>query len=234
MPSPRPTLSIIVPVLNEAAVIEPVLRALQALRRQGHELVVADGGSVDATAELALPWADQVIAAPRGRARQMNAGAAVSRGEWLWFVHVDSVVAPAIVEQLLEATRGPVTWGRFDVRLSGTARALRLVERLMNHRSRLTGIATGDQAIFVRRRVFEAVGGFSEIPLMEDIALSRRLKAFDRPVCLPGPLVTSSRRWEQNGIWRTIFLMWRLRLAYFLGADPQRLHARYYGSQPPR
>ena len=221
-------LSIIVPVLNEAAGIRTVLAALQPLRAAGHELIVADGGSADATPDVARPWVDRLLQVPRGRARQMNAGAAAAGGDVFWFLHADTLPprgADWLICQGLEASgRG---WGRFDVRLSGGHPLLRVVERLQNRRSRLTGVATGDQAMFVRRALFESVGGFPDIALMEDVALSRALKRHGPPLCLPDPVVTSSRRWEQRGIVRTVLLMWRLRLAYALGADPRRL-ARLY------
>jgi rSAM/selenodomain-associated transferase 2 len=158
----------------------------------------------------------------------MSAGARTAAGDVLWFLHADSRVLPGAQSQLLDACRAGAIWGRFDVRLAGHRPLLRLVERMMNWRSRLTGIATGDQGIFVTRAAFEAVGGFPPIPLMEDVALSKALRRQARPVCLSGPILTSSRRWEENGILRTILLMWRLRLAYALGADPRRL-ADLYG-----
>lgn len=222
-------LSIIVPALNEAAHIAATLAPLQPLRAAGVEVIVVDGGSGDATAALAKPLADAVIPSPRGRGRQMNAGASRADGDILLFLHADTRLpddaVPAIRDGL---ARSGKAWGRFDVRLSGHQTMLRVVECLMNLRSRLTGIATGDQAVFVRREAFQAVGGFPEIPLMEDIALSRALKmAFSAPLCLSVPVVTSSRRWEEHGIWRTILLMWGLRLAYFLGAAPERLARQY-------
>lgn len=223
-------LSIILPVLNEAAGIVACLESLQALRARGAELIVVDGGSRDETPAQARPLADHVLASPPGRARQMNAGAAVARGEVLWFLHADSGIPADADRLILDALAEGRLWGRFDVRLSGTARALRVVEWSMNRRSRLTGIATGDQGIFVRCEAFECVGGYPDIPLMEDIALSKALKRLDNPVCLRQRLVTSSRRWECDGLWRTVFLMWRLRLAYWLGTDPARLARRYYGA----
>jgi len=223
-------ISVIVPALEEVRSLGATLRALEPLRRAGHEVVVADGGSSDGTRELAAPLADRVLVAPRGRARQMNAGAAVAAGEVLWFLHADTVpgegAGEAILAALAASGRG---WGRFDVRLSGRRPMLRIVEAMMNLRSRLSGIATGDQAMFVRRALFEAAGGFPEIPLMEDLALSRRLKRHGRPVCLRARVTTSSRRWDENGVLRTIALMWRLRLAYALGADPRGLARRYRG-----
>lgn len=221
-------ISIIVPALNEAAQITPMLRSLQPLRTQGHEIIVVDGGSNDGTPALARPLCDQLLDAPRGRARQMNAGVGVAQGDVLWFLHADSVAPATACEALLAACAQPsCAWGRFDVRLSGSHPLLRMVERLMNLRSRWTGIATGDQGIFVRRGLLERVGGFPDIPLMEDVALSRLLKRQARPVCLRECLITSSRRWEQGGVTRTILLMWRLRFAYWCGVPPDRLALRY-------
>ncbi len=221
-------ISLIVPALNEAAGIRGTLDPLQPLRARGHEVVVVDGGSTDGTPTLARPLADRVIASPRGRARQQNAGAAVAGGGVLLFLHADTRLpedADALVlDGLRTSGRG---WGRFDVRLTGAHPLLRVIERMMGIRSRLTGIATGDQAIFVRRDWFTAAGGFPDIPLMEDVALSRTLRRMGPPLCLRQPAVTSSRRWEQRGVWRTMALMWRLRLEYALGADPARLAERY-------
>ncbi len=221
-------LSIIVPTLNEAELIGPTLGRLQSLRSQGHELIVVDGGSTDATVESARAQADRVIQAPRGRALQMNAGAAIATGEVLWFLHADTLVPEAAAQALQAAlANGQRCWGRFDVRLSGRHPLLRVIERLMNLRSCASGIATGDQGMFVHRELFNSAGGYPEIPLMEDVALSRVLRAIARPVCVKPALITSSRRWESRGVWRTVLLMWRLRLAYALGADPQELAKRY-------
>ena len=221
-------LSIIIPVLDEAGSIEATLAALAACRALGAELIVVDGGSVDATRALACPHADAVLDSPRGRAAQMNAGARASGGAVLLFLHADTVLPDgamqAVIEGLSQANR---MWGRFDVTIAGKAPLLGLVAWMMNARSRLTGIATGDQAIFARREEFEAVGGFPPIPLMEDVALSRALRRRSPPLCLRERVVTSGRRWERQGTLRTILLMWRLRLAYALGADPHRL-ARLY------
>ncbi len=224
-------LSVIVPAWNEAEAIRQTLAPLQSWRARGHEVIVVDGGSRDATGRLAAPLADRVITAPRGRARQQNAGAALARGEGLVFLHADTRL-PAGGDALIQQALATRHWGRFDVRIAGRHPGLPLVAALMNRRSRLSGISTGDQAIFVRREVFEAVGGFPDQPLMEDIELSRRLKRLGRPACLRPPVVTSGRRWDEYGFWRTVWLMWRLRLAYFLGADPARLVKLYYG--PPR
>jgi len=220
-------ISIVLPVLNEAASLPRGLQDLQPWRQAGHEVVVVDGGSHDASVALARPLADAVIQAPRGRASQMNAGARRAGGEVLLFLHADTRLPPDAAHSLVAGLRQGACWGRFDVRLSGERAMFRLIERLMNWRSRWSGIATGDQAIFMTRAAFEQVGGFPPIPLMEDIAISKRLKGLGRPLCLRGPALTSSRRWEQNGVWRTVLLMWRLRLAYFLGADPARLARQY-------
>ncbi|HEY3326400.1 MAG TPA: TIGR04283 family arsenosugar biosynthesis glycosyltransferase [Novimethylophilus sp.] len=221
--------SVIMPALNEAEAIVNTLAALQPLRATGHAVIVVDGGSTDDTILRARPLADTIIASPRGRSRQMNAGAACATGDILLFLHADTCLPDDAVHAVLDglASSGKA-WGRFDVRLSGRHPLLRVVERMMNRRSRLTGIATGDQAIFVHREAFRAVGGFPEIPLMEDIALSRTLKKrFGTPLCLSTPVATSSRRWEEHGILRTILLMWKLRLAYFMGASPERLARQY-------
>jgi rSAM/selenodomain-associated transferase 2 len=222
-----PWLSVVIPVLNEAEGIGLLLEQLAPLRKRGAELILVDGGSSDGTREITAARVDRLLQRGRGRARQMNAGAAVARGEVLWFLHGDS----RIPEEADEHIRGALSrraWGRFDVRLSGDQPMLRVVERAMNLRSCLTGIATGDQGTFMGREDFQALGGFPSIELMEDIALSKRLKrALGRPACVRAHLITSSRRWETRGILRTIALMWWLRLAYVLGVKPERL-ARWY------
>lgn len=224
-------ISVILPVLNESACIGAVLAALAPMRADGHEVIVVDGGSSDGTPELAGILADRVLHCGRGRARQMNAGAAQAGGDVLWFVHADCLPPPHAARAIAEALVRPNRhWGRFSVRLTGGAWLLRVVERMMNARSCLTGIATGDQGMFVERPLFQRVGGFPEIALMEDIALSRALKRNGRPACLAGPMVCSSRRWQRDGIVRTIMLMWWLRLAFAFGADPARLARRYYGT----
>lgn len=231
---PGQRISLIVPCLDEGADIGATLASLQHLRSAGHELILADGGSRDGTVDAADGLVDAVVVTRPGRARQMNAGAALAKGGVLWFLHADTRVGVVAVGEMLEALRGrDQGWGRFDVRLSGKAWPLRLIERTMNLRSRLSGIATGDQGIFVTRRLFDEVGGFPDIPLMEDIELARRLKRRKRPLCLKGPLVTSSRRWEREGIWRTVLLMWRLRLAYRLGVPAERLALRYRACGSP-
>lgn len=226
------TLSIIVPVLNEGGHIARKLSLLQPLRRRGVEVVVVDGGSRDDTLEQAYDWADQLISAPRGRASQMNAGARAASGQILLFLHADTVLPQWAHERVFEAL-APFTeaWGRFDVHIDSPLLMLEVVSWAMNTRSRWTGVATGDQAMFMHRSLFERMGGFPDLPLMEDIAMSRLLKRHAPPVCLRECVRTSARRWEKHGVWPTIFLMWRLRAAYFFGADPQGL-ARTYGYQP--
>ena len=224
-------ISIVLPILNEEARVAACLRALQPLRDRDCELIAVDGGSRDRSVALAESLVDRVVVGPKGRAAQMNAGVRQANGDIFWFLHADSQPPPDAARLIRVALAKPERcWGRFDVRLSGQQPSLRVVEWLMNTRSRLTGIATGDQGIFVRRRLFEQIGGYPPIALMEDIALSRLLKQRDRPVCLRQHLLVSSRRWERDGISRTILLMWWLRLAYFLGADPDRLARIYYRS----
>jgi rSAM/selenodomain-associated transferase 2 len=221
-------LSIIVPALNEAAGIEATLGALAPLRRRGVEVIVADGGSSDDTALLAAPLADQVLATPRGRALQMHAGATAARGVVLLFLHADTLL-PDNADRLILGGLGSgmYAWGRFDVRITGRAPMLRVVSAMINLRSRLSGIATGDQAMFVTRSAYQEAGGFPFQPLMEDIELSRRLKRLSPPLCLTPRVTTSGRRWETHGLWRTIFLMWRLRLHYWLGVSPDLLAQEY-------
>ena len=221
-------LSIVMPVLNEAAGIEAALRELAPYRRRSTEVIVVDGGSRDATAELARPLADRVIAGPRGRGVQMNAGAAVAQGDVLLFLHADTRL-PGDADRLVfdGLARSRRSWGRFNVRFDGGG-LLALIALMMNLRSRLSGIATGDQAMFVTRAAFAAAGGFPPIALMEDVALSARLKRISRPLCLAARVTTSARRWQRHGVLRTILLMWKLRLAFYFGADPVYL-AQAYG-----
>lgn len=222
-------LSIIIPALNEAAYIHSTLAALQPLRKSGHEIILIDGGSNDNTCELAAPWIDHLQQAPPCRAVQMNAGAVLATGDILLFLHADTYLPPGAGCSVIEALRQPEkAWGRFNVQFTGHAWLLKLVATIMNLRSCLSGIATGDQAIFIKRGLFITLGGYPDIPLMEDIALCKYLRRHSRPVCLKQRLTTSSRRWEKNGILKTIVLMWRLRLAYFLGANPRDLVKYYY------
>ena len=223
-------ISVVVPVLDEAETLAQALLPLQPVRGRNVEVIVVDGGSRDRTRCVAHPLCDRVLDAPRGRARQMNAGAAVASGRVLLFLHADTRLPSGWVPMVRDAlgNRGR-EWGRFDVRFDGAHPMLRIVEHAMNLRSRLSGIATGDQAIFVTRNAFRRAGGFPDIVLMEDVALSRALRMRSRPACLHAAVITSSRRWERNGIARTIVLMWRLRIEYALGADPDKLARRYHG-----
>jgi rSAM/selenodomain-associated transferase 2 len=221
------TLSIVIPVLDEAQIIVPALSALSALRARGAEVIVVDGGSRDGTPDLARPHADRVLAATRGRGSQMNAGARAASGDTVLFLHTDTRLPPDADRLVTEALASSAAWGRFDVRIAGRSALLPCVAALMNLRSRLTGIATGDQAIFVRRQIFLDAGGFPETPLMEDIELSRRLKRFAPPRCLRHKVTTSGRRWEHHGVVRTIVMMWTLRLKHFFGADAAVLARRY-------
>ena len=198
------------------------------LAKRGVQIVVADGGSADGTVALAQAGAARLVHAPRGRALQMNAGARQATGEVLLFLHADTRLPPtadSLIEQALAA--GPQVCGRFDVRIDDRAKLLRVIEACMNLRSRWTGIATGDQAMFMTRAAFDAVGGFPAQALMEDIEMSKRLLRLSRPVCLRARVVTSGRRWESRGVWRTLLLMWRLRFAYWRGAAPDQLAELY-------
>jgi len=221
-------LSIVIPVRNEESVLCATLERLQLLRADGHEVIVVDGGSDDASVGTARPLADQVIVAARGRATQMNAGAAIATGDVLLFLHADSWLPADPADAIASALSADARWGRFDVVIDGRPAILRVVAWMMNARSRLTGIATGDQGIFVDRATFFDAGGYPSIELFEDIELSWVLKRrVGRPACLRQRIVTSGRRWERHGPCRTIIAMWRLRLAYALGADPAGLARRY-------
>lgn len=221
-------LSIIVPALNEAGGISAALARLAPFRQRGAEVIVADGGSDDGTAAISRPHADRVVVAPRGRASQMNAGARLAAGDVLLFLHADTVLpdeADALIAVMLADPR--LVWGRFDVRIEGRHPLLPVVAAMMNLRSQVTGICTGDQAIFVRRAVFVQIDGFPDIPLMEDIAISKTLRRRSPPACLSARVTTSGRRWEARGVARTILLMWRLRFDYWRGVDPRELAIRY-------
>ena len=227
-------LSIIIPTLDEETGIATTLAALAPLRAREVEVIVVDGGSRDRTVAIACPLCDRLITAPRGRASQMNAGAGAARGGVLLFLHADTRLPDDADRLAVDGlARSGRPWGRFDVRIAGSHPLFPLIAALMNLRSRLTGIATGDQAMFVATAAFAAVGGYPDIPLMEDIVLSRRLKRLGRPLCLSARALTSGRRWEKHGVMRTILTMWRLRLAFFLGAAPDTLAARY-GYAPRR
>lgn len=226
-------LSVIIPVLNEAEEIYPCLRRLQALRKQGVEVIVVDGGSEDDTIAVATPLADRVISSEKGRARQMNAGAALAGRDWLLFLHADTRLPVNLPDIMLVWGFSPAVWGYFGIKVRKAPTLMRVVQWFMNRRSFLTGIGTGDQCQFVKRDVFEQIGGFADIPLMEDIELSKRLKKKSRPLFVNAKAETSGRKWQRDGILPTIFLMWRLRLAYFFGASPVVLEQRYYPPEKP-
>ncbi|MDH5711454.1 MAG: TIGR04283 family arsenosugar biosynthesis glycosyltransferase [Gammaproteobacteria bacterium] len=221
-------LSIIIPVYNEANTIITSLRQLQAYRSLGHEVIVVDGGSHDSTFDCAVGLADKLLMSKPGRAIQMNIGAEQATGDVLVFLHADTELPHLANQLIIDTINSNHQWGRFNVRLSGRHIAFRVIEAMMNWRSCVTGIATGDQAIFVKRELFEQQGAYPEIKLMEDIELSKTLKAIGKPACIKQPVITSSRKWEQNGIIKTVLLMWRLRLQYFLGVSPDNLHVQYY------
>jgi rSAM/selenodomain-associated transferase 2 len=223
-----PLVSVVIPTRNEAGCIAATLASLRSLRAGGHEVIVVDAGSTDATQALASEQCDRIITSSPGRARQQNAGAQIARGDVFWFVHADTQISGAAADELFAClAKQPNCWGRFDIRFTSPRPLLSMVAACMNLRSRLTAIATGDQGLFVSREYFQRVHGFADQALMEDVELTRRLKRIARPRCLRTPLVTSSRRWETRGILRTILLMWWLRAAYFFGVDPQHL-ARWY------
>lgn len=221
-------LSVVIPTLDEASAIASTLQALASARRRGVEVVVVDAGSHDETVSLAMPLADRVLQSARGRAQQMNVGAQAASGRVLCFLHADSTLPDRFDTAVLEGIgHQAMAWGRFDVHIEGRHRGLAAVAAMMNLRSRISGIATGDQSIFATRALFEALGGFPEQPLMEDVEFSKRAKRVGRPICLRDRVRTSGRRWERNGFVATVLLMWRLRLAYYLGVDPAHLQRRY-------
>ena len=229
-------ISIIIPVLNEARNIQLFLQKLQPLREQGHEIVLVDGRSQDDTRILARPYIDRMMTSDRGRAKQMRLGAKMATGQVFLFLHADTVLpqqADQIILMALYSAQAAnhstgFIWGRFNVRLSGDHWLFRIIEQMMNRRSCLTGIATGDQGIFVSKVLYNQVGGIPAIDLMEDIEFSKRLKKYTQPICLKTSVITSSRRWENNGILKTVFLMWSMRLQYFFGVKPELLVKKYY------
>ncbi len=225
-------ISIIIPVLNEEKTLSKTLSCLQSFRHCGHEVVVVDGGSTDNSLKLAREAAadeviDSVVVSKPGRALQMNSGAAIATGGVYLFLHADTVLPDSALNLVSSFNHNKRYWGRFDIRLSSDRKIFRLIERLVNLRSRLTSIATGDQAIFIEAELFKSIGGFPEIVLMEDIAISRLLKKQLMPVCLKAKVITSSRRWETNGVLATVLLMWKLRLYYFFGVSPDKLGRLY-------
>jgi len=221
-------ISIVIPVLNEAEQLGDKLKALQHLR-DCCQLILVDGGSTDDSRSVAEPWVDKLVSSLPGRAIQMNAGAAQADADVLLFLHIDTQLPDDAIELMISAVNNAYLWGRFDVAFNTTQTMFKLIAFFMNHRSRLTGIGTGDQCLFMTQQAFQSVGGFPQIALMEDVAISTKLKKLGKPACLKAKVITSARRWQQHGIFRTILLMWRLRLAYFFGADPNKLAMRYYG-----
>ncbi len=222
-----PSLSIIIPTLNEAATIHKILSGLTSLIAKGHEVIIVDGGSSDQTLSIGKQYTDKVFSTAKGRAKQMNFGAKQASNDILVFLHADTLLPPN-AEQLITQALEYKCWGRFNIKLAGRHVFLRLIEFFMNIRSCLSGIATGDQAIFVYRESFNLIYGFKNIPLMEDIALSKSLKKISRPACVRTPVISSSRRWETQGYIKTILLMWRLRLLYFFGVPASQLVKQYY------
>jgi rSAM/selenodomain-associated transferase 2 len=224
-------LSIVIPVLDDAPALGALLASLRDLFGPMQEIVVVDGGSTDDSAAVASRTGVPTLVTSAGRAHQLACGVAAARGDWIWMLHADCAVPPDVAHALMRVIRsGRTGWGRFDVRLSGSDWRLRIVEWAMNLRSRTTGIATGDQGIFVHRALLAAAGGIPDVELMEDIRLSQRLKRKAPPICLRERLVASSRRWERDGVLRTVRLMWRLRLLHALGVAPRHLRRLYYGN----
>ena len=226
--NPNPWVSVVVPTLNDAG---PLARLLaQIATAQGFEIVVVDGGSQDDPQSVCESHGVVFARCQPHRARQMQGGAALARGKLIWFLHADASVEPAVLDALRNAARSAL-WGSFDVRLSNASPVFGVIAWLMNQRSLLTGICTGDQGIFVSRRLLDAVGGMPDQPLMEDIELSKRLRRLAKPKRIRERLIASSRRWEREGVVRTALLMWSIRLRYFFGARPEELHARYYSDR---
>jgi rSAM/selenodomain-associated transferase 2 len=223
-------LSIIIPCLNEEKGIHFFLSRLQGLRSQC-ELILVDGGSDDNTAQIAQPLVDQVIHCAPGRAMQMNVGAKMASSQILLFLHADTFLPNDAIAQIQHAFSKGYRWGRFDIRLIGLHWLLPVISYFMNVRSAITGIATGDQVIFVDKALFQQVGSYPNIAVMEDIALSKRLKKQGQPYRVISRVESSARRWIQFGIYKMILLMWWLRLQYFLGFDPAQLAEQYQRGQ---
>ena len=228
-PNDLKTISLVLPVRNEAGLIREQLQRMQCYRAKGHEIIVIDGGSVDATVEQTTGLVDRCEVCAAGRSNQMNQGASGAKGDILLFLHVDTELPMNADELICKALLDHNSrWGWFDVKLSKPQIRFRIVASMMNLRARLTSVPTGDQALFVQRSLFQEVGGFPHLALMEDIAIIKRLRCQERPASPAGLVITSSRRWEENGLISTILLMWKLRFFYFIGMKPQRLRDMYY------
>jgi rSAM/selenodomain-associated transferase 2 len=220
-------ISIIIPTLNEAQALPATLQSLQPLKQQGVEIIIVDGGSIDQTLNIAEQYGSKALQSKIGRASQMNVGAEHASGELLLFLHADTRLPHDALILLMDVAEAPEYWGRFNVKLDGNSWVFRVIESMMNVRSCLTGVVTGDHAIFVSKRLFHQINGLPQIELMEDIAFSKLLKQKIAPRCLSSAVTTSSRRWEQRGVFRTVLVMWWLRLAYYFGAKPSWLSRQY-------
>ena len=222
----RMNISVIIPVLNEEKTIAPILDGLKQLAP--YEIIVVDGGSDDGTREICARSGVKILSSTRGRARQMNLGAKEARGDVLLFLHADTRLPGSALSDIAEALSDTrYVGGRFDIELDGKHWMLKVIGRLISYRSRISKVGTGDQAIFVRREIFERMGGYPEMPFMEDIAFCRTLKSLGKIACLRSRVITSARRWENDGVWRTILRMWILKLFYLAGVSPSHLK-RFY------
>jgi len=220
-------ITVIIPTLNEEDILPKTLQSLQVVRQKGVELIVVDGGSEDATVSIAKQFADKVLSAEPGRAKQLNKGAEYAHGKLLVFLHADTCLPSGAYKTLVQYAVQDECWGRFKVALNRAGRAYRMIEMMMNSRSCLTSIVTGDHTMFVSKKLFEKVAGYPDIALMEDIAISKKLKKHQALICLKETVITSARRWQENGVVSTILLMWRLRFLYFLNRSPQKLALAY-------
>ena len=222
------SVSIIIPTFNEANNIAMTLDNVSSLVEQGHECIVVDGGSSDETASICSAYPVTFLHSDKGRATQLNYGASHASNTVLVFLHADSLLPACAVMEINKRLGNKTSWGRFNVKFTGKHFLLKVIAALMNVRSCITGIATGDQAMFVFKDIFESVHGFPEISLMEDIALSKTLKQYSTPACIKQAVITSSRRWETNGYIKTILLMWKIRLLYFFGVPADKLAKMYH------
>ena len=222
-------ISIIIPILNEASRIPQLTEELKKLDQRSCEIIIVDGGSKDNSVEIAEHAGFKVEKTICGRAHQMNTGAIFATGSVLLFLHADTQI-PENVDLLVKkifSDNPSFCWGYFRVRISGYSKVLLIVGFMMNLRAYLTSIVTGDQVIFVKKKNFFKVGCFPEQLLMEDIELAKKLRGLSPPGCINDHVITSGRRWELHGVWRTIFLMWRLRWDYWRGIPPDKLAEKY-------